>query len=412
MIHYPNALEIIFSKFKKLNIKPIIVGGYIRDSLLGRDSKDIDIELYGVSSLQSVVEVLKEFGKVITVGKSFGVCKLLYKNLDLDFSLPRTEIKISAGHKGFKVSTFANLDYKTAASRRDFTLNAIGFDVENKVFLDPYNGREALNQKVLHYVDKKSFVEDPLRILRAVQFCSRFDFSMSEELFSLCQDMLRQKMLEELPKERIYEEIKKLLLQSKKPSVGFVLLKNLGLFSYFKEFVSLDEKSLQTILFSLDVMATQLTNEPQTNMTLMLALLSHSFNLEQKISFLERLSDEKKLLPCVLKLQECNLNQEISDAKLMRLACKTKLQHCVLYYLALYPSNAASFLEIQKRAEKLGILYEAAKPLIQGRDLIALGLEPSAKFAKILQNSYEAQMDGDFHTKEEALIWLQKELFS
>ncbi|MDD2789651.1 MAG: CCA tRNA nucleotidyltransferase [Sulfurimonas sp.] len=412
MIHYPDALEIIFSKFKKRNIKPIIVGGYIRDTLLGRDSKDIDIELYGIESLESVEKILAEFGKVISVGKSFGVCKLLYKNLDLDFSLPRTETKISIGHKGFKVSTSANLDFKTAASRRDFTLNAIGFDVENKIFLDPYNGREALKQKVLHFVDKKSFVEDPLRILRAVQFSSRFNFSMSEELFSLCHEMVAENMLDELPKERIYEEMKKLLLQSKKPSVGFILLKSLGAFSYFKELLSLDEESLGTTLLSLDTMATQLTNEPQTNITLMLALLTHSLDLDQRISFLEKLSDEKKLLPCVLKLQECHLKHIMSDAQLMRLACTTKLQHCVLFHLCLYPVNAAIYLDIQKRAHQMGILYTAVQALIQGRDLIALGMKPSVEFSQILQNTYEAQMQGKFATKAEALIWLGKELFS
>ncbi|MDD2905771.1 MAG: CCA tRNA nucleotidyltransferase [Sulfurimonas sp.] len=412
MIHYPNTLDIIFNRLKKLHIRPIIVGGYIRDSLLGKESKDIDIELYGATSLEHIEEVLKEFGKIITVGKSFGVCKLLYDDLDLDFSLPRTETKVSTGHRGFKISTFANLDFKTAALRRDFTLNAIGFDVENKIFLDPHNGREALEKKVLHYVDKKSFVEDPLRILRAVQFCSRFDFSMSKELFVLCGEMVSQNMLQELPKERIYEETKKLLLQSKKPSVGLLLLKNLGAFSYFKEFLSLDEEVWQKTLLAVDFMATQLTNDTRTNMVLMLGLLSLSFEKNAKISFLERLSNEKKLLPCVLKLQECDLQQAMSDTSLMRLACKTTLQHCVLLSLALYPQNAAMYLAIQKRAQKLKILYKEPKALLHGKDLIALGLKPSVEFSQILKNAYEAQIDGKFKTNKEAQLWLKRELFS
>ncbi|DAB30483.1 MAG TPA: polynucleotide adenylyltransferase [Sulfurimonas sp. UBA12504] len=412
MIYYPDILDIIFDTLHKHHIKPIIVGGYIRDSLLGKDSKDIDIELYGVASLAHIEEILKGFGKIITVGKSFGVCKLLYNDLDLDFSLPRTETKVSAGHTGFKISTFANLDFKTAAQRRDFTLNAIGFDIENKVFLDPYNGREALRQKVLHFVNKKSFAEDPLRILRAVQFCSRFDFSMSEELFSLCKEMISHNMLQELPKERVYEEIKKLLLQSKKPSVGLLLLKNLGAFSYFKEFLTLDENMWQKTLLAIDFMATQFTNDAQTNIVLMLGLLSLSFEQNAKISFLKRLSDEKKLLPCVLELQECNLQEKMNDATLMRLACKATMKHCILLSLALYPQNAATYLAIQKRAQKLEILYKAPKAVLYGKDLINLGLEPSVKFSQILQNAYDAQINGEFKTNAEAQLWLKRKLFS
>ena len=205
MIDYPNKLDKIFDKLDLFNIKPVIVGGYIRDSLMKiysnqekepRNftlSKDIDIEAYGVSSLKLLEELLQEFGSVNSVGKSFGVCKLTFSDLDLDFSLPRLDSKISSGHKGFAVKTPPNIDFKKAAFRRDFTINSIGYDIRDKKLLDPYGGVKDLKNGTLNAVNNNSFVEDPLRVLRAVQFAARFDFKLSESTFVLCRDMLKKR---------------------------------------------------------------------------------------------------------------------------------------------------------------------------------------------------------------------------
>ncbi|HIP14674.1 MAG TPA: CCA tRNA nucleotidyltransferase, partial [Sulfurimonas autotrophica] len=114
MITYPQSLNTIFNKLYKYHIQPVIVGGYIRDALVDIPSNDIDIELYGIDSLQKVEKILQEFGKINSVGKSFGVCKLLYKNLDLDFSLPRKDNKIASGHQGFQIIIDTHLNFKTA----------------------------------------------------------------------------------------------------------------------------------------------------------------------------------------------------------------------------------------------------------------------------------------------------------
>ena len=134
MIDYPNELNIIFDKLNNYSIKPIIIGGYVRDFLLNKSSKDIDIELYGIASYEKLEKLLQEFGSVNSVGKSFGVCKLQFDDLDLDFSLPRIDSKINKGHKGFEIQTDETLDFITATSRRDFTINAIGYDVIEKKY--------------------------------------------------------------------------------------------------------------------------------------------------------------------------------------------------------------------------------------------------------------------------------------
>lgn len=410
MIKYPHKLDIIFTKLKNLHIRPIIVGGFVRDSLLRRESKDIDIELYGISSLEKVEKVLKEFGNINSVGKSFGVCKLLFEDLDLDFSLPRLETKISSGHKGFKVSTYSDLNFETASSRRDFTINSMGFDVQNKIILDPHNGLTDLKNKTLHFVNKTSFVEDPLRILRGVQFCSRYDLVMSPELFDLCKEMIHQNMLHELPNERIFDELKKLLLESPKPSVGLILLKNLGALSYFNELLSLSEDTWQKTLHSLDEMVQYKMKNDKRDIILMLSLLSFSLDEKKVFSFIEKITHEKKILSAVVSLTKSRIDSKLSDAQIYRLATKTTIEYTVLIHLAYYPQLSETFIQIRDKAEKLGILREKAPALLHGRDLILLGIHPSKSFSDILEYSYEAQMDGIFKTYEEAFLWLRKEL--
>ena len=180
MISYPKKLQAIFNKLILHSIKPIIVGGFIRDALLNTQSKDIDIELYNLNSFEELEKILTPFGTINSVGKSFGVYKLSFEDLEIDFSLPRTEQKISLGHKGFSVTTSSNIDFKTASKRRDFTINSMGYDVLEKKLLDPFFGMRDLKNKILECVDNKTFVEDPLRVLRAVQFSARFNFTLSK----------------------------------------------------------------------------------------------------------------------------------------------------------------------------------------------------------------------------------------
>ena len=263
------------------------MGGYVRDYLLNKESKDIDIEIYGVSSFSKLEKILIEFGAVNSVGKSFGVCKLKAFDLDLDFSFPRTDSKIFSGHKGFEVTIDSSLDYAKAASRRDFTINAIGYDIQNKQILDPYLGIDDLNNKILRAVDISKFAQDPLRVLRAVQFSARFDLTLNEELFVLCKTMVQNNALHELPKERIFEEIKKLLLKSTTVSNGVKLLKELGTFEYFSELNKLNETQFANTLESLDKMRSLLSANVQTDVALMLAILIYRLNMRDCDNFLK-----------------------------------------------------------------------------------------------------------------------------
>lgn len=200
------------------NAKCYIVGGAVRDRLMGAASNDYDIECFGISveDFEYAMEHLGAQG----VGKSFFV----YKYHDLDIALPRTEQKVSSGHRGFKVSLAT--DEKEASRRRDFTMNALMYDIQNEQILDHWNGLIDLEKKVIRVVDEDSFVEDSLRVLRAMQFASRFGFKVEEKSCRLCQGI----SLDDLPKERLFKEFEK-MFNSKYLHYGLYYLFALGIAS-------------------------------------------------------------------------------------------------------------------------------------------------------------------------------------
>ena len=197
--------------------RAVLVGGAVRDALLGKTVKDFDLEVHYLAS-GKVLELLRSVCEVDTVGMSFGVIKV--KHFDLDISLPRRENKNGAGHRGFLVETDPDLNFYDASARRDFTVNAIMYDPLDGELIDPHHGVEDLRKKVLRHVSEH-FSEDPLRVLRGMQFVARLEFSAAPETLKLCTGLDQH----ELAIERIGTEWEKLLLQGKKVSYGLEFLK-------------------------------------------------------------------------------------------------------------------------------------------------------------------------------------------
>ena len=166
--------------------RAVAVGGYVRDRLLGNASKDCDIEVFGLD-LDALQAVLARFGRVIAVGRAFGVLRLA--ELDVDFSLPRRDSKVGPGHRGFDVDVDPTLDFATAARRRDLTINSMGLDLRTQEILDPHGGRADLERKTLRAVDAATFPEDPLRGLRVAQFSARLLMQADDELLGLCREL-------------------------------------------------------------------------------------------------------------------------------------------------------------------------------------------------------------------------------
>lgn len=402
LFDYPNKLNKIFDKLEYLNIRPIIVGGYVRDTLLGIPSKDIDIELYGVGSFEILEDILSEFGEINSVGKSFAVCKLVFEGLELDFSLPRQDSKVSVGHKGFEILVDNTLDFTTATSRRDFTINAIGYDVKEKKLLDPFEGKKDIQEKQLKAVSTKKFTEDPLRVLRGIGFSSRLGFTLESKLLALFHTLIEQDILQELPTERIYEELKKMLLKSLSPSVGLHLLHELKLLEFFGFSQSYEE---------VDYFALHKTSDEDTNLLIFLALLYTKETL-YKLGVITNKQKLLKNLELFLEVQEQFNIQDISNYTLYKLASKLNIEIFLTYINASYAGKQTTQInKLKQKAKKLHILNTKLPPLIQGKKLIAFGLSPSKKFSDILEQAYEAQMKEEFSTLTDATAWIQNNLF-
>ncbi len=402
-MNLPNILKKISAKLVTLGAKAIIVGGSVRDHFLGVDIKDYDIEVYGFETIQELQRVLQNYGKVKLVGKSFGVLKFIYQNQEYDFSFPRRERKSGVGHKGFDITTDGFMEYKEAFKRRDFTINALGYDIEKDEFLDPFGGMLDMKKGKLCHVDDKSFVEDPLRVYRGVQFCARFGYEMDSKTKELCKVMIDSDELNSLPKERVFEEIKKLLLKSKRPSIGFSLLKELGALKYFFQLQKLTDKQWEETMSVLDKI--------DNSLVLKFSALTYTFTQKEIESFIGSLTNEIKLKTDVkslvkgynllLKLYE----QNAVDTEIRRLSTKVNLTDLASLAKAVNSTSSMSDWLIQN-AKRLGVDQNPPRVLLQGRDLILLGYKPSKKFSKILENIYELQLQGVLKDRDEALSYL------
>jgi tRNA nucleotidyltransferase (CCA-adding enzyme) len=208
--------------------RALLVGGFVRDLRLGIDSKDIDIEVFGLD-FDALSDALSALGTVKEVGRAFGVLRV--SDLDADFALARRDSKFGPGHKGFTVEFDPHLDAVDAARRRDLTINAMSIDPLTAEFIDPLHGLADLEAGVLRACDAKRFGEDPLRAMRVAQFAARFEMNPDPELLWICHDQ----DLSELSGERMFEELRKMLLKGVTPSVGLELLERTGLLRFFPE---------------------------------------------------------------------------------------------------------------------------------------------------------------------------------
>src|SRR5256714_1660671 len=200
--------------------RALLVGGCVRDALMGRASKDWDVEVYGIAP-DALRALLEHAGLVNAVGEAFTVYKL---GNDLDVSLPRRERKMGRGHRGFVIEGDPQMSIEEAARRRDFTINAILADPLTDEIIDPFDGRADLAHRLLRAVAPDTFIEDSLRVLRAAQFAARFEFDIDAETVELCRTI----DLTDLPAERIWGELEKILLHAARPSLGFEWLAKPG----------------------------------------------------------------------------------------------------------------------------------------------------------------------------------------
>jgi tRNA nucleotidyltransferase (CCA-adding enzyme) len=425
--------------------RALVVGGWVRDRLMGRPSKDVDVEVYNVDAPR-LLALLETVGRVNTVGESFTV----YKVNDVDVSLPRVESKSGRGHRGFAVTGDPQLSPVEAARRRDFTINSIAWDPLTDEYLDPFHGRDDLDRRLLRAVDPRTFPDDSLRVLRAVQFAARFEFDVEENTRSLCARI----ELDDLPSERIWGETEKLMLQAQRPAIGWQLALELGvidrLFPDVKALVGCQQEPewhpegdvwVHTLMV-IDEARTRIDdlNHPQ-QVTVMLGALCHDLGkppttayIDGRIRSMEH--EQAGVEPSVRVLDRLNIHTldgfdvrqqvlgivahhlkphsffksatPVGDGAFRRLAQKVDLE--LLSRVAKSDClgrtgqfDCSGIDWFAARARELGVQHRAPDPILKGRHLIDLGVRPGPGMGVILREVYERQLDGRVTNLEEAV---------
>jgi tRNA nucleotidyltransferase (CCA-adding enzyme) len=424
--------------------RALIVGGWVRDRLLGLECKDIDVEVFGVEA-EALKNLLGAFGSVNTVGESFTV----YKVAELDVSLPRRESKVGRGHKAFAVAGEPGLSIEEAARRRDFTINAISWDPLTGEYLDPFGGRQDLERRVLRAVDSRTFGEDSLRVLRAMQFAARFEFAIDPGTRAICERI----DVSDLPPERIWGEIEKLLLKARRPSIGFALGLELGVIArLFPEMLTLVDCPQEPewhpegdvwvhTLLVIDEARKRIDDlgYPE-QVTVMLGAVCHDLGkpattafIDGRIRSLEH--EEEGVKPSVSLLDRLNLHTlqgydvrrqvlgivanhlkpgmffksepKAGDGAFRRLAQKVDLDLLARVAKADCEGRGGGFdcsaMDwFVERARALGVEHEPPKPLVLGRHLLQLGMRPGPSIGEVLKEVYERQLDGTVATFDDA----------
>lgn len=434
--------------------RALLVGGCVRDELMGKEPKDWDVEVYGIEPA-NLRELLDQFGSVNIVGEAFTVYKL---GAHIDISLPRRERKTGRGHRAFFVEGDPQMSLEDATARRDFTINAILKDPLTSEIIDPFHGREDLDRGLIRAVSPKTFDEDSLRVLRAAQFAARFEFGIEPETASLCRAI----DLSDLPGERIWGEMEKLLLHAQRPSIGLGWLHALGvldqLFPEIKAMIDVPQDPewhpegdvfVHTRLV-IDRARELIDDLPYPKqVTVMLAALAHDFGKPATTAFIDgrtrsREHEEAGVAPTESFLDRLKLHtldgydvraqivalvrnhlkpgeffkkrEEVGDGAFRRLARKCELD--LLYRVASADSlgRNAEWVPREKwydaeaqewfiaRARELDVESQAPRPLLLGRHLLEMGLEPGPRVGEITRAVYEMQLDGRVQSLEQAKL--------
>ncbi len=407
----PGRLLKIAGDIREAGGRAFLVGGWVRDALLGKSCRDYDVEVYDMAQ-DALVPILSKYGRTNLVGKAFGVIHLAMKGLSLDFSFPRTESKVGYGHRGFVVHTDEKLSFKEAALRRDFTINAMGMELPELTLCDPYGGIDDLKTHTLRHVGP-AFAEDSLRILRGVQFASRFGCTLAPDTVELCRTL----SLDDLSVERLFEEFKKWLLKPGKPSLGLKAFLDIKLDEYFPEIHPFKDswETLGTILDNMVPLRDTLS-ESQAMEFAFAALLCGS--PETSLKFLERITNEThllKIVPPLLKAYQELGTAIVNDAPaLRRLAVKLgglkllgMLVKCTPreFYAGSAADGECFADKLWNAASELDLIEEAPQPYLMGKMLMDMGVKPGKQMGEIIKKSFELQLDGEIKNAEEAIAW-------
>ena len=450
----PQDLKAILTETPELS-RAYLVGGCVRDWLLGEANKDYDIEVFGLDC-EALANALSRWGKVDLVGRSFGVIKLTTAaRHTYDFSIPRRDSKSAPGHKGFQVTFDPALTPEDAAARRDFTINAMMYDPRERRLLDPFKGEADLRARILRHTSA-AFPEDPLRVLRGMQFAARFDLKAVSETVELSRSI--KSAYPELARERVREEWFKWAEKSVKPSRGLEFLVATEWIEHFSELNAMrgvpqdPEWHPEGDVFihtahCCDAMASLSEwkeSDSETRIVYMLAVLTHDTgkalttvqalkrgelriispgheeaggNLAE--AFMERINAPRAIRERVVPLVVNHMAhfQTVSDRAVRRLAKRLEPEN-IQGLITLMTADSfgrpplprevpPSVRAIAEKADELAVREQPPEPILLGRHLLEFGFAPGKDLGEALHAAYEAQLAGAFADLQSALDWAQ-----
>lgn len=422
-----------------------LVGGSVRDLVLGGQPRDLDIEVTGLPPGQ-VHALLAEHFSVQFVGKTFEVFKL--QGLPVDLSIPSRMLTGDTSLPGLLRQADPSMPIDEALARRDFTINAMAWDPDTMELRDPFNGRGDLDARLLRHTSSR-FAEDPLRVLRGMQLAARFELTVAPETTALCRTLSQENQ----PSERLWEEWKKLLLQGRKPSVGLHFLHHCGWLRFYPELAALEGCPQDPLwhpegdvwvhtLHCLDWFATERTGHEPDDLAVGVGILCHDFGkpattkeeygrvtsrghesegADPTRRFLERLTNQHDLIDEVIPLVLCHLrpralhDANASDSAVRRLARQVHhIDRLVRVARADHAGRPPKQFDgfpagewLLAKAQRLAVDRQPPSPIVMGRHLLELGIQPGPDMGRLLDDCYEAQLDGEFGTLEEGLIYVK-----
>lgn len=429
IIQHNREVKNIFDEIYQQGGRVLLVGGAVRDCLLGCVGSDFDFEVYHIS-FEQLESVLQKFGKVSFLGKSFGVLRL--HSFNADWSIPRVD---SYGRKP-TVELDPNMNFARAFRRRDLTINAMGIDVCSYELIDPFDGFSDLKNKVLRSPDVTFFVQDPLRLFRVMQLAARFDMKVDEALSDVCRRM----DISTISSERIEQEFSKLFLKSYRPSIGFKWLEQIGrtkdvfvgaiLTPHFYDEIDCISQSYSITdeykLFALWAMVAGGLQKDELHQSQIYHKISQQQSL-QISTFLKtyigsiELATRAGMLSWYLRYVPLLAAPDLGEPDGVQFGLDDKTaQHnyCIIYkWIAYWISPyftmetlgkiAACCFPIQqvelfvKRAKEAKVLYSHELPLISGKDL--LDIAQGKQLGDLIKHAYELQINRAISDKSKLL---------
>ena len=458
MLALAPALERIVRELHQAGFRPLIVGGAVRDALLGHEPKDIDVEVYGIT-YERLSELLSAHGRIDLVGKSFGVVKFTGASGDAcDFSVPRRDNKIGLHHRDFRMTFDPSITPREAASRRDFTINAMAFDPITHEVLDFFGGRDDLNNRILRATGV-AFAEDPLRVLRGMQFACRFDLTVDPQTAEMSRPIAHE--YSTLARERVAEEFMKWATKASHPGRIAEYLDATGWMVHFPELQKIagvpqdpewhpeGDVGIHTmcVLDQAASIAERDGCEDDDRAVLLFAALTHDFakadttELREKDGrlrwtaygheaasgplarrFLERIGIKAAIVDQVVPLVEHHLahssiGMDVTPRAVRRLAMRlapasiTQLVRLIEADASGRPPRPPGLPDAAARLRDVAAAQSVEErpqtPLILGRHVLPYFKDqPGKHIGRVTRAAYEAQADGVFSTEEEALKWL------